>query len=281
MPSTLRRLDKLLVEKGLAASREAAKELIAGGRVKVSGFLQQKSASMVSPDAVIELLTDGDECRWVSRGAYKLLKGLETWNIDPTGCDCVDIGASTGGFTQVLLAHGARRVAAVDVGYGQLAWVLRNDPRVTPFERTNARYLTPDEIGWTADLLTADASFISLRLLLPAMQKLIRNRGIMVTLVKPQFEVGRANVGKGVVRDPSLHLDVLRNLAAFMRAETSLDLLGATHSPIKGPEGNIEFIFYLRRNDERSEGDADETCECPPTLDFGEVVRAAHYNWSE
>ncbi|MDL2264446.1 TlyA family RNA methyltransferase [Synergistaceae bacterium OttesenSCG-928-I11] len=269
--SGLLRLDRLLVERGLAPSRDAAKEMIAGGRVKVSGFLQHKPASMVSPDAQVEIADDGAEEKWVSRGAHKLLKGLDFWGIDPTGMQCIDIGASTGGFTQVLLARGASRVAAVDVGYGQLAWSLRNDARVRVMERTNARYVTPEEIGWSADLLTVDASFISLRLLLPNLQTLFSLDGTMIALVKPQFEAGRGRTSKGVVRDPALHEEVLRTIAAFVRDETELALIGATHSPIKGPEGNIEFIFYMKRTDEAHTGD-----EIDKEPDFSAVVREAH-----
>ncbi|MDR3331137.1 MAG: TlyA family RNA methyltransferase [Synergistaceae bacterium] len=199
---------------------------------------------MFQQDIAIDV-EGADEPRWVSRGAYKLIKGLEEWGIDPSGWSCVDIGASTGGFTQVLLSRGALRVAAVDVGYGQLAWQLRNNPRVALFERTNARYVTSDDIGWAADMLTVDASFISLRLLLPNLQWLIKDNGIIIALVKPQFEVGRQKVGRGVVLDPALHLEVLDTLADFIRKETALALSGATYSPIRGPEGNIEFIFFM------------------------------------
>ncbi len=264
------RLDKLLVERGLAPSREAARETIEQGRVRVAGFVHDKPASMVSPDAQVEVLPsrEGGEGEWVSRGAHKLLKGFGLWEIDPIGWSCIDIGASTGGFTQVMLRHGAARVASVDVGYGQLAWVLRNDPRVEVHERTNARYLTPEEIGWQADLLTVDASFISLRLLLPTLEKLIRDGGLIVALVKPQFEVGRAKIGKGVVRDPALHLEVLEGLHEFVREKTDLRVKGATFSPIRGPEGNIEFIFLmdLRKN-------MDELYESP---DFDKLVLEAH-----
>lgn len=264
------RLDKLLVERGLVSSREAARETIEGGRVRVAGFVLDKPASMVSPDAQVAVLpvSEDEEGDWVSRGAHKLLKGLDTGGIDLTGLSCIDIGASTGGFTQVMLRRGAARVASVDVGYGQLAWVLRNDPRVQVHERTNARYLTPEDIGWIADFLAIDASFISLRLLLPTLRKLIREDGRIVALVKPQFEVGRAKIGKGVVRDPALHLEVLRGLYEFVCAKTDLCVEGATFSPIRGPEGNIEFIFLMDLCK-----DADELRECP---DFDKLVLEAH-----
>jgi 23S rRNA (cytidine1920-2'-O)/16S rRNA (cytidine1409-2'-O)-methyltransferase len=239
-------LDKLLVDRGFASSRAAACELIAGGRVTVSGFLQNKPASMFAPDSQIAVSETGEKT-WVSRGAHKLFKALDEWDIDPAGLDCIDIGASTGGFTQVLLDRGAGRVAAVDVGYGQLAWVLRLDPRVRVIERTNARYVTPEDIGWRGSLLTVDASFISLASLLPNLQNLITDDGVIIALVKPQFEVGRRRAGRGVVRDASLHLEVLESLAAFVSDHTELHLMDATYSPIRGPEGNIEFIFWLTR----------------------------------
>lgn len=270
--STLLRLDRLLVERGLAPSRDAAKEMITGGMVKVSGFLQVKPASMVQREAPVEVLSgvDGDE-KWVSRGAHKLIKGLDTWGIDPAEKLCTDVGASTGGFTQVLLSRGAAKVAAVDVGYGQLAWTLRNDERVRVLERTNARTVTAEEIGWHASLLTVDASFISLRLLLPNLQTLIELDGTIVALVKPQFEVGKGRTSKGVVRDPDLHAEVLEAMARFVRDETELSLMGATYSPIRGPEGNIEFIFYLRKLIQSADIES-------PEIDFPALVEEAHNN---
>ena len=266
--SALTRLDKLLVERSLAQSRDAAKALIESGRVKVSGFVQRKSSSLLSADAAIELeRADGEEASWVSRGAYKLLKSLDFWSIDPTGLDCVDIGASTGGFTQVLLSRGAARVAAVDVGYGQLAWTLRNDGRVRVLERTNARFVTCDDTGWSADLITMDASFISLRLLLPNMEKLLKDAGRIIALVKPQFEAGRGKTHRGVVKDRGQHLDILKELELFIRSQTELSLRGATYSPIRGPEGNIEFIFLLDKLERSLE-----------PLDFGAIVEEAHEN---
>ena len=264
--STLIRLDKLLVDRHFAQSRDAAKELIESGRVRISGFVQQKPSSLLSPDAALDIeQPDDDGSMWVSRGAYKLLKALDEWNIDPSGLDCLDIGASTGGFTQVLLSRGAARVAAVDVGYGQLAWVLRNDARVRVLERTNARYVTCDDIGWLSDLLTIDASFISLRLLLPNMKGLLKSGGRIVALVKPQFEAGRGKTNKGVVRDRRQHLEILRELELFVRSDTGLCLSGAAYSPIRGPEGNIEFIFLL---------DAME--KSGVSVDFEALVEEAH-----
>jgi 23S rRNA (cytidine1920-2'-O)/16S rRNA (cytidine1409-2'-O)-methyltransferase len=264
---SLVRLDKLLVQRGLASSRGEAGNLIERGCVKVLGFARDKPSAMFEPEVTIEVDRE-DEKRWVSRGAYKLLKALDEWNIDPAGLDCTDIGASTGGFTQVLLDRGASRVAAVDVGYGQLAWELRNDARVKVIERTNARYITVSDIGWTASLLTTDASFISLRTLLPNLSGLVADDGVVIALVKPQFEVGRARIGNGVVRDPALHLDVLLGLSEFVRAQSGLVLKGAAYSPIRGPEGNIEFIFLLTRS-----ANAIPLCG---DIDFAALVDEAH-----
>jgi 23S rRNA (cytidine1920-2'-O)/16S rRNA (cytidine1409-2'-O)-methyltransferase len=263
--STPQRLDKLLVERGLAPSRKSAKELVESGAVKVQGFPQRKPQSMFRRDSDISVTAEGREARWVSRGAYKLIKGLDEWKIDPSGLNCVDIGASTGGFTQVLLSRGASKVAAVDVGYGQLAWILRNDPRVSILEKTNARYLEVGDIGWHANLLTVDASFISLRNLLPNLKGLMTGDGKIIALVKPQFEVGREQVGRGVVRDPDLHLRALRDVASFSALEAGLCVVGATYSPIRGPEGNIEFIFLLAAQEDR-----------PPSIDFELLVKEAH-----
>lgn len=272
--SALLRLDKLLVQRNLAPSRESAREMIERGMVRVAGLIQSKPASMVHPDAHIEVNLSPEEGggSWVSRGALKLLKGLDTWKINPTGWNCIDVGASTGGFTQVLLRRGAARVAAVDVGYGQLAWILRGDPRVQIHERTNARYLSPDDIGWKADLITVDASFISLRMLLPRFENLLNDAGLVIALVKPQFEVGRAKIGKGVVRDPALHAEVLRVLHAFLNERTELRLMAATFSPIRGPEGNIEFIFLLNLSPNERVGESvlqEET-------DFDKMILQAH-----
>jgi 23S rRNA (cytidine1920-2'-O)/16S rRNA (cytidine1409-2'-O)-methyltransferase len=244
--TTLKRLDKLLVDRGLVRSREEARQVIENGSIEIGGLARNRPASMVSPDIELKVTSSGDGTRWVSRGAHKLIKGLDAWGVEPRGFNCVDVGASTGGFTQVLLSRGAARVVAVDVGYGQLSWVLRNDPKVVLLERTNARYLTLADIGPAADLVTVDASFISLRLLLPTLKALLSAEGSIIALVKPQFEVGRKRAGKGVVRDPALHAEVLRDIAIFARDAVGLSLLGATFSPIRGPEGNIEFICMFR-----------------------------------
>ena len=238
------RLDKLLHEKGLAETRAKAQAMIMAGRVKVDGNRAEKAGQMVSPEANLEV--DGKGTEWVSRGAHKLLRGLEAFGVEPRGLVCLDVGASTGGFTDVLLSRGASKVYAVDVGYGQLAWKLRSDPRVVVMERTNARFLTPDQFSEPLDLVVVDASFISLRLLLPPLEELLAENGQMILLVKPQFEAGRNRVGKGgVVRSPLVHRQVLEEFAIFAGTLGKVTLAGFTWSPIKGPSGNIEFLVHL------------------------------------
>lgn len=242
MKTKLTRLDKYLVDNKLAESRTQAQAFIEEGRVTVNGQKALKPASQVGEGASVRV--DAPERQWVSRGAYKLIKALDYFQISPAGKVCVDIGASTGGFTDVLLSRGAAKVYAVDVGYGQLAWKLREDPRVVVMERTNARYLTVEMLnGEKADIIVSDASFISLKLLLGAMAPLLKGDGVMVVLVKPQFEVGKERAGKGVVNDPALHLEVLDGVAAYAEENAGLALINATFSPIRGPEGNIEFLF--------------------------------------
>ncbi len=246
MSIKLARLDKLIADRKLAPSRTAARTLIEEGRVAVNGARALKPASMVRSDAGIVI--DAPEREWVSRGAYKLLRAFERFPIDARGKRCVDVGASTGGFTEVLLSEGASVVYAVDVGYGQLAWKLRGDARVRVMERTNARSLTPAMIdGGPADVIVSDASFISLTLLLGAMESLLAEDGVIAALVKPQFEAGRGRVGNGVITDPKLHEDILNEVADFIDSRTGLSLEDADYSPIRGPEGNIEFLFFLRR----------------------------------
>ena len=267
MKKRLVRLDKLLVERQMLLSRTAAQSYIEEGRVKVDGITVNKSASMVSGDS--DICLDAPEKEWVSRGAHKLTRGLDIFGIDPSGKTCIDIGASTGGFTDVLLSRGAEKVFAVDVGYGQLAWKLRNDPRVVVMERTNARRLTEDMIGGEkADIIVSDASFISLKLLLRPLEALLKAEGAMIVLVKPQFEVGREKVGRGVIHDPALHEETLSDLAAFVESETGLILSDATYSPIRGPEGNIEFLFLL--------GLKSNTIVKHADIDFGKLVEEAH-----
>lgn len=238
-----KRLDKILVEKKIVDSRTQAQELICGGRVTVGGIKALKPSSMFSEDVKIEI--ESPAITWVSRGAFKLLKALDFWSINAEGLSCIDIGASTGGFTDVLLNFGAKKVAAIDVGYGQLAWKLRQDERVSVYERTNARYLSVDQVGWEADLIVADASFISLRLLLPVFERLIKPKGQVIALLKPQFEVGRGRTQNGVVKRQELHREVVEAICTFIKEKTNFVINGVTHSPIKGPEGNIEFLVFL------------------------------------
>ena len=237
------RLDLLLMEKGLCDSRSRAQAIIMSGEVYVDGQKCDKAGTAVDRNAVIEVR--GNSCPYVSRGGLKLEKAMRDFGIDPTGYVCSDSGASTGGFTDCLLQRGASKVYAIDVGYGQLAWRIRTDPRVVCMERTNIRYVTPDMIGQPLDLSVVDVSFISLKLVLPAIQALLKPTGQVVCLIKPQFEAGKDKVGKkGVVRDPAVHAEVLQ---AFLALAQSLHFTvkNLTYSPVKGPEGNIEFLGHL------------------------------------
>ena len=240
------RLDQLVFDKGLTPSRERARTSIMAGLVFVNGQKETKPGTPVPEDA--EISVKGDAIPYVSRGGLKLEKALKVFPIDPTGWICADCGASTGGFTDVLLQNGAAKVYAIDVGYGQLAYKLRQDERVVCMERTNVRYVTHEQVPDLIDLATADLSFISLRLVLPAMWGLLRDHGYAVCLVKPQFEAGREKVGKkGVVRDPSVHEEVLRDFVDFSE-EAGFALQGLDFSPIRGPEGNIEYLAWLEKN---------------------------------
>ena len=242
-----KRLDQRLTELGLAESREKAKATIMSGLVYVNGQKSDKPGTPVSDDAKIEVR--GAACPWVSRGGFKLAKALEVFEINPAGYVCIDCGASTGGFTDVLLKNGAARVYAVDVGYGQLAWSLRTDARVTVMERTNARNLTPDMFPESMDMAVMDLSFISIRLILPAVHALLKPEGEVVCLIKPQFEAGRADVGKkGVVRDRAVHERVLNEMLEFFPT-AGYTLTGLDYSPIRGPEGNIEYLAHLKRGE--------------------------------
>ena len=236
------RLDTWLVRQGFFESREQARRSILAGEVYVYGRLESKPGTGVAPNAEIELRPQTP--RYVSRGGLKLEKALSVFDVSVAGRDALDVGASTGGFTDCLLQHGARHVWAVDVGYGQLDWKLRNDPRVTVLERTNIRYLEPDRIP-PVDISTIDVSFISLSKVLPAVVQLLRPEGDIVALVKPQFEAGREAVGKrGVIRDPDVHVQVLESVVDCAHA-LKLATYAVTHSPIKGPQGNIEFLIHL------------------------------------
>lgn len=242
--SSKKRLDVAMVERGLAESRQKAQAVIMAGQVYVNGQKVDKAGAPVAEDAAIEVR--GKTLAYVSRGGLKLEKAMELWPIRLEGAVCADIGASTGGFTDCMLQNGARRVYAVDVGYNQLDWRLRNDPRVVCMERTNARYLTAEQIPEPLDFFSVDVSFISLHLILPALRPLLREEGQAVCLVKPQFEAGRDKVGKkGVVRDPETHLEVLEHFLDHA-AQAGFTVKDITFSPIKGPEGNIEYLGYLQ-----------------------------------
>ncbi len=238
------RLDALLVERGYFTSRERAKAEIMSGNVFVNGVRSDKPGTQVAGDVQIEVR--GGQ-KYVSRGGLKLEKALESFNVTPRGKVCLDCGASTGGFTDCMLQNGAVKVYAVDVGYGQLAWSLRNDARVVTMERTNARYMTGDMFDEPIEFATADVSFISLALILPAIKNVLGENGETVCLIKPQFEAGREKVGKhGVVRDKDTHIEVLENF--LLNAERSgFFVSGLTWSPVRGPEGNIEYLGYLKR----------------------------------
>src|SRR2546426_8241222 len=250
-----RRLDAELVRRGLAASRSQAQAAVSAGRVTVAGITATKAASLVADDAPVAL--SGPPPSFVSRGGGKLAAALDRFAVAPDGRDCLDVGASTGGFTDCLLQRGAARVIAVDVGYGQLSWILRTDPRVTVMERRNVRDLTPSMLAYVPDLLVADLSFISLRLVLPVLAKLAGPGATFVALVKPQFEAGRAHVGRGgVVRDPDVWRSALSGVMAAARS-ASLEPLNVMASPLPGPAGNVEFPLHLIAGSPPSEVDLD------------------------
>ncbi len=238
------RLDQLVYEQGHTESRERAKTTIMAGLVFVNGQRADKPGMAVSPDVQLEVR--GSALPFVSRGGYKLDKALKVFPVDPTGKICLDCGASTGGFTDVLLQHGAKKVYSVDVGYGQLAWKLRTDERVVNLERTNLRYVTEEQIPEPIELAVMDVSFISIKLVIPAVHRLLVPDADYICLIKPQFEAGREEVGKkGVVRDRAVHEHVVQGILDFAREE-GFSVLGLDYSPIKGPEGNIEYICHLR-----------------------------------
>jgi 23S rRNA (cytidine1920-2'-O)/16S rRNA (cytidine1409-2'-O)-methyltransferase len=243
------RLDQALVERGLCASREKAKRLVLAGQVRVNAHPARKPSDRVSPGDTLAL--DAAE-KFVSRGGHKLEHALAYFQVDVTGLVAVDLGASTGGFTDCLLQHGALRVFAVDVGQGQLAWRLRQDPRVVVMEKTNARYLQParmPESFTPADLAAIDCSFISLQKILPPAVALLNPDGKIIALVKPQFEAGRSEVakGRGVITDPTVHDRVLAELESFVAAQTGLIWRGVTESPLLGPAGNREFLVLIEK----------------------------------
>ncbi len=249
------RLDIILTESGLFSSREKAKAAVMAGLVWVDGVRCDKAGTQVDPSASFEIR--GDQCPYVSRGGYKLEKALDAFALNISGAVCMDIGASTGGFTDCMLQRGASRVYAVDVGYGQLDWKLRSDPRVVTMERINVRYLDPADVPERFDLITIDVSFISLKLILPVAGKLLKDDGKCLCLVKPQFEAGRSQVGKnGIVRDKNTHRSVLRAVVEYGN-ENGLGFAGLSYSPITGTKGNIEFLMLLKTGADGAEASED------------------------
>ena len=257
------RLDQAVVQQGWAPTRQKAQAIIMAGQVFLDGRRMDKSGAQIPEDAVLEVR--GNPLPYVSRGGLKLEKAMQCWPITLEGKVCMDCGASTGGFTDCMLQNGAKQVYAVDVGYGQLDWKLRNDPRVINMERTNARHLTREQIPQPLEFVSVDVSFISLGLILPALRPLLAEQGQMVCLVKPQFEAGREKVGKkGVVRDPAVHREVLGQFLTHA-AQNGFTVRGMTYSPIRGPEGNIEYLGWL----EAGEGEED-------IPDLAQLVQQSH-----
>lgn len=249
------RLDVLLVNRGLAESREKAKAVIMSGIVYVDGQKEDKAGSTFESTVAIEVR--GYTLAYVSRGGLKLEKAMKCFGVRLDGKICMDVGASTGGFTDCMLQNGAVKVYSVDVGHGQLAWKLRNDERVVCMEKTNIRYVTPDDIPERIEFASIDVSFISLTKVLGPVRELLTETGEVVCLIKPQFEAGREKVGKkGVVREKSTHLEVVSMVMGFAQS-IGFDLLNLDYSPIKGPEGNIEYLLYLRKREDGGEGQAE------------------------
>lgn len=262
------RLDVLLVKRNLAESREKAKAVIMSGNVFVDGNREDKAGTMFEDSVAIEL--KGSTLRYVSRGGLKLEKAVDVFNIELSGKICMDVGASTGGFTDCMLQNGAVRVYSVDVGHGQLAWKLRNDERVVCMEKTNIRYVTEDEVTDKIEFVSIDVSFISLTKVLLPVKALMTEDAQMVCLIKPQFEAGREKVGKkGVVRDPAVHEEVIHMVMNYAQ-EIGMQLLNLDFSPVKGPEGNIEYLLYLKNQKEGLPGG------CEGVIQVEEVVKKAH-----
>ena len=260
-----KRLDILLVEKGLAESREKAKAIIMSGIVYADNQKSDKPGTCYPETAKIEVR--GNTLKYVSRGGLKLEKAVKVFDLDLNGFIAMDIGASHGGFTDCMLQNGAKKVFAIDVGYGQLAWKLRSDERVVNLERTNFRYVTEEQITQPVDFFSVDVSFISLRLILTVAKKFAKKGSKAVCLIKPQFEAGKGNVGKnGVVRDPKIHTQVIEDIVSFAK-DTGYSVLGLDFSPVKGPEGNIEYLLLL--------GNYDDT-ECSVNVNAEDVVRRSH-----
>ena len=260
------RLDVYLTQKGMTQSRERAKALIMAGQVYIKNQKCDKAGTLIDESATAVEIR-GDQLKYVSRGGLKLEKALTLFPIDLAGKTAMDIGASTGGFTDCMLQNGAAKVFAVDVGYGQFAWSLRQDKRVVNMERTNIRYVTPEDIGEPLDFASIDVSFISLKLVLPVAYQLLKTGGEITALIKPQFEAGKGQVGKkGVVRDKNVHFDVLRSVLSFAE-DSGFAVCGLTFSPVKGPEGNIEYLAYLVKDKEADRITDDH---------LHEVVEASH-----
>ena len=243
------RLDVLLVKRNLAASREKAKAIIMSGNVYVDNQKEDKPGTTFPEESKIEVRDH--TLPYVSRGGLKLEKAMKEFQVSVEGKVCTDVGSSTGGFTDCMLQNNASKVFAVDVGYGQFAWKLRTDERVVCMEKTNIRYVTPEDIGVALDFASIDVSFISLRTIMPAVKALLGDKGEVVALIKPQFEAGRDKVGKkGVVRDKEVHLEVINTIVNFLM-ENELNVLGLSYSPIKGPEGNREYLVYFTKDKEK------------------------------
>jgi 23S rRNA (cytidine1920-2'-O)/16S rRNA (cytidine1409-2'-O)-methyltransferase len=263
------RLDVEMVTRGLCPSREKARALILAGEVRVNGVRAEKAGQEIRSDAEVTVVEDA--IPFVSRGGLKLDKAVRTFPIDLNSRVCADIGASTGGFTDVMLKNGAKHVYSIDVGYGQLDWSLRNDARVTVMERTNARFMTPDWFPEPVTFASIDVSFISLRLILPPLYASMADEGEVVALIKPQFEAGRAEIGKnGVVRDPAIHERVIREMLTFADG-VGFEVSGLSFSPITGPKGNIEFLLYMRKSSTKNDATMHKISDTIP-----EIVKNAH-----
>ncbi|OAA83315.1 TlyA family RNA methyltransferase [Clostridium ljungdahlii] len=260
------RLDVLLVEKGIFQSRERAKASIMAGEIFINGQRIDKCGQKIKKSSDIEFR--GEKLPFVSRGGLKLQKAVKEFNINLKDKVCMDIGASTGGFTDCMLQNGAKKVFSIDVGYGQFAWKLRIDDRVVCMERTNIRYVTPEDIGEYADFASIDVSFISLKKVVPVVSNLLKENGSIMALIKPQFEAGRERVGKkGVVREKSTHIDVINEIITFLR-EKNLKIISLSYSPVKGPEGNIEYLVYFTKKSDFKESFIDE--------DIINIVNSSH-----
>ena len=264
MEENRKRIDALMVSLGVAPSREKAKEMIKSGNVYLNGKVVSKAGLLASDCDIIEY--KGESERYVSRGGLKLEKAVDVFKLDLSGYLCIDIGASTGGFTDCMLQNGAKKVYAVDSGSGQLSPKLKFDHRVIDLEKTNFRYITEKEIPERADFASADVSFISLKYILPALSPLLKDGGSAVCLIKPQFEAGRENVGKkGVVKDPRVHIKVIKNVCSYA-VQAGFSVSALDFSPVKGPEGNIEYLVYLKKAE----------VQTPSAPDIAGVVGAAH-----